>query len=102
MPVNSYLLGTKPRFEAVFTLISTGAFVDPDEVTFMVRNEPNQVNASFTYGAGEVSKLTVGHYYIEYEPLFSGPWRYRFEGSGAVVAVAERGFAINESEFYPG
>lgn len=95
----SFLYGSTPRFSVAFT--TNDAAADPTEVTFRIYNEPDGFSEVKLYSLAEITKASAGNYYIDYQLSRGGSWTYRFEGTGALVAVAEGSVWVNDSAFYP-
>jgi len=63
-----------------------GNLVDPTEVTLQVRT-PAGVISSYTYGAAEVTRESLGVFTKGVTLDASGVWYYRYKGTGAVVVA---------------
>jgi hypothetical protein len=83
---NRYDIGDELTFAVTFT--QGGVLADPTDVFIYVGNptfEP--VVQTFTYGDGEVVRDSVGKYHLDFVPLTSGWWEYKWQGIGAVIAA---------------
>lgn len=99
MSGGSYVLGNAIAFAGIFT--HNGAATDPSGVVFKLIN-PRGVQSAYTYSTDPgsvVKRAGVGNYTVARAPDLAGLWRYRFEGSGAVVAIAEGEFTVPASPF---
>ena len=54
---------------------------------------------TYTYGAAEVTKDSIGQYHKDIEMVRRGQLWYRYEGSGNVVSVEESYIVVDDSEF---
>lgn len=88
--------GTLVRISATFTV--SGAATDPTTVTLKVRSPAGTVS-TYTYGAGQVTKDSVGNYHKDVDASTSGRWLYRWEGTGTAQAADESAFDIEASAF---
>ncbi len=96
-----FQLGSRIRFVGKFTdlTVSPSIPADPTSITLKL-HDPTGTETSFTYGAGQVIKDSVGVYHFDYTPTMSGvSWRARWVGAGAVVAASEAMFEIVDSGF---
>ena len=101
MSENYYTKGSKVRVSVdpdnpfkVGTVIT-----DPTGVIVRYR-DPTGVIVVKTYGTDvEVVKVSTGIYYLDVVANVSGEWTYRWEGSGACVAVTEDSFYVEPSRF---
>ena len=62
------------------------ALVDPTEVTLQVMT-PARVVTSYTYGASEVTRASLGVFTKTVTLNATGPWYYRFKGTGSAVVA---------------
>lgn len=90
MAIHEYIIGNRVRMSAAFTT-AAGAAVDPTTVTLTVR--PPSGAASTPSPA----KDSTGNYHADVTPDLVGDWRYRWIGSGALVAAGEGEFLVTES-----
>lgn len=71
---------------------------DPTAITLKVK-DPNNHITTYTYALSEVTKDGTGRYSKSITIDQSGPWWYRWAGTGAVVAASEMQLAVRRSEF---
>jgi hypothetical protein len=86
---NVYDIGDLVRVQATF--LGSGGLADPSQVWFLIRDGAGN-NATHRYGLtpSAIFRATVGGYYIDVDVASSvGDWRYRWEGTGNNVQVAE-------------
>lgn len=95
-----YDIGDRVELRAAFR-DSTGAFADPTEVTFRVKDADGSVTV-YTYGGATVTKIETGKYRVYITPTISGEWSWRAEATGDVVDTVEAGFRVRESEIVDG
>jgi hypothetical protein len=87
--VNQYVLGTAIEVSVAFTN-AAGAPADPTLVTLAVTDP---AGAETTYD-DELSNPAVGSYLTTFVADQVGDYRYRFEGTGALVAATEGVFTV--------
>lgn len=77
------------------------ANLDPTSLIFKVK-DPRGDTTTYTYGVGDtVSKETVGSYYIDLTPAYSGKWFWRWEATGSGFSLAKEGiFYVQKSAFF--
>jgi hypothetical protein len=63
-----------------------GNLVDPTEVTLYVKN-PAGALSTYTYGAAEVTRESLGVFTKAVTLDASGVWYYRYKGTGSVVVA---------------
>lgn len=80
---------------------NSGTAIDPDTVTFTVR-EPDGTRTSYVYGVdGEVSREGTGDYSMIVRPDSSGVWRYAIAGedaSGNALSADEGRFEVRNAQ----
>lgn len=80
--------------EITFTDLD-GDLADPTEVQIHVQ-KPNGTKTTYQYngGAGDVERVSLGVYRFEITPAADeyGPWKYDWQGTGAVVWYGGRQF----------
>lgn len=81
MSRNIFRIGEAVRLSDNFTDTAL-ADVDPSTVTLKLRS-PAGVQTSYTYAAAQVSRESMGHYYMDYVPVEAGQWRVRWEATGS-------------------
>jgi len=98
---NSYYVGNQVICQAVFTLVSTGALVDPTDVYFQVKvPEPPGTITTYHYGVDpEVARLSVGTYTSTINITDDGIWYQRWYSTGTGMAAAESRIDAKPSEF---
>lgn len=93
--VNYYLIGNIIRLSSYFVSISNVP-VDPDDITLEIK-QPDGTVLTYTYAANEIIKVGTGSYYYDFTPTINGIHYYRFSGSGACFAAAEKVFDVQPS-----
>lgn len=106
---NSYDIGQQVICQAVFTLVSTGALVDPTTAVFFQYKNPAGTITTETrpFGGpdGAVARLSEGVYTatvtIPNPPTtgMTGLWYYRWYSTGTGTAADEGVFNVVSSEF---
>lgn len=98
MAFNTYNRGTKVRVSAPFTLVSSGAALDPDVVKLSVKT-PAGVVTTYTYGTdAEVVRDSVGNYHADLEATESGTWYYRWFATGNGMTGDEERFEVRVAQ----
>jgi hypothetical protein len=69
---------------------------DPTTITF-IREEPDGTMTTYTEASPEVAQLATGVWSCTVTVDMAGREIWRFEGSGACIAVAEDAFTVTES-----
>jgi len=80
-----------------------GTLVNPDELTFVVRS-PDTEDEDVTYVFGdapgddgvEIVQESTGVFYLDYPPLASGVWGYRWIATGVVVGAEPGLFVVRQ------
>lgn len=80
---------------------AAGAFTDPTEVTYRVKDAGGSVT-TYTYGGATVTKNATGSYSVFVTPTTSGTWYWRAEATGDVVDAVEGSFRVAASEVIDG
>jgi hypothetical protein len=91
--------GDVVRLYAEFTDINDLPY-DPVTLNIYIKRPDGQTDSYSGYGPGPITRVDLGHFYIDTPVLISGTWIYRWEalGTGEVaVAVAERTFNVKRS-----
>ena len=97
--VNTYDVGQEVRSNVTFTV--GGVDTDPTTITFRYLDPAGNATA-WVFGVDpEVVQDAVGQYHADWTLDEEGGWYYRWEGTGTVIAAAERYFEVRESKFYP-
>lgn len=94
-----YTPGERPEFTLTFTT-SAGALVDPTAITVVVRT-PAGTETSYTSGAGQITKLSLGVWQFIYPtglPNIPGDWFVRTTSTGTVTAEIAK-FEVAVSPF---
>ena len=92
----SFIVGSGVLLAVNFTLIDGVTPVAPTLVTLQVKDP----SGSITFQS-PITNASVGSYSFVYVPVLASPLPYHFkwEGSGAAIAVAEGAFFITPSLF---
>jgi len=96
MAIKSYDLGTEIQLSGFFTDVDGVTAKDPDTIVVKVKDPSNNI---VTYSLPTVQRTALGTYTLNILPTASGPWWYRFEGTGACQAAAEQQFTVKPSHF---
>lgn len=88
---NSYFLGQGVTVRCEFAV--NGVFTDPTTVTLTVQ-KPDRTETTYTYGAGEITKDSLGHFSKQIEPATLGTYIYKWKGTGACIAAFEYYFQV--------
>lgn len=98
MTGNTYELDTLIQVQTTFTLEDGVTPVDPTGVIVYVRT-PDGVVAAYTYGVDPaVMQLGVGNYALDLTTSQSGPWVYKWQGTGVVeITSPDVYFTVNQS-----
>lgn len=83
-PYNSYQMGNAVKVSCTFQVSSTDT--DPTAVTLEV-TDPSGNTDTYTYAGGTVDKDATGQYSKTFTPDEAGYWKYRWVGTGAVIAA---------------
>lgn len=89
----TYEVGDSVRLEVEFR-DATGALADPTAVQVKVE-DPSGTETTYT----DETKDAVGQYHKDILASAPGTWHYRWEGSGALVAISEGFFIVKRSAF---
>lgn len=81
---------------------TAGALADPDSVRVRTRDPSAIFDVKVSDIDAELVHDGLGLFHYDVAAIESGNWRYRWQGTGAVTAVAEGQFTIAESEFEGG
>lgn len=97
--------GSSRRVTGTFT-DGDGVAVDPDTVTFKLR-DPCGSETSYVYLTdGEVQKADTGSYYADIILTSPGRWFYRWEAADDsavdIAAIEEGNLLVQDSKFYDG
>ena len=93
---NTYDIGDTIRLTATFTV--SDAVTDPTTITLKVK-DPVGTITSYTYAAGTVTKASTGVYTKDIALTLSGPYFYRWEGTGTVPTADETWLDVEKSQF---
>jgi len=100
---HSYDIGQQVICQAIFTLVSTGALVDPTTAVFFQYKTPAGVITTETrpFGGpdGAVARLSLGTYSATVTITAAGIWYYRWYSTGTGMAADEGVFNVVSSEF---
>lgn len=95
--MNVYQPGNTVQLYVSFALATgSGNPVDPTAVVCRV-TDPTGVETD--YSGGSITKASVGNYNFSFAVYTSGVWKYRWEGTGSVVAAQEGAFKVDVSGF---
>lgn len=91
MPVSisAYTLGDQVRLSVVFT--DDNGPADPTSVLCKVKDPEGAETTP------SVARTDVGLYYADVTPDSEGRWKYRFEGTGVLVAADESEFFVTST-----
>lgn len=81
-PYNSYNMGTAVQVSVTFSVSSTNT--DPTTVTLEITDPSGNTD---TYSTTDLTNSAVGVYSKTVTPDEAGYWKYRFAGTGAVIAA---------------
>ena len=97
---NTYELGDLIQVQSAFVIFGTTTPVDPSGVTLIVEDPDGNKT---TYTIGQLLHLSVGVFALQFVVSVSGPWIYKFVGSGSVqVSTPDGYFTVNQSAVLPG
>lgn len=98
---HSYYVGNQVICTATFTLVSTGAAVDPTNVFFQVKMpEPPGTITTYQFGVDlEIANPSVGTYTATINITDDGIWYQRWYSTGTGMAAAESRIDAKPSEF---
>lgn len=89
---NLYDVGDGPYLYGRFISKIDGTDADPSTVR-LVYKKPDATIVTLTYGVdGALIKDSTGHYHAQVTLDQAGRWQYRYEGTGAVIAVGKGNF----------
>jgi hypothetical protein len=94
MSFNTHDLGDKVRVSGAFTLVSSGAAVDPDTVSLIV-TDPDGLETTYVYLTdAEVVKDSTGNYHADISASAPGTWYYRWLSTGNGQAGEAKHFHV--------
>jgi hypothetical protein len=97
--MNTYQIDTLIQVSTTFTDL-TGALADPTSI-FCYVVDPNGVTTE--YSGGQITRDSEGIYHVQITPSVSGYWRYKWQGTGALVASsADTSFYVQPSAMIRG
>lgn len=75
-----------------------GDALDPSVITFTLK-KPGSASVAYTYGGSPslIMRTGVGAYYIDVNLDVSGIWRYKWIGSGDLIAAEEGSIFVRAS-----
>lgn len=98
MAYNTHDLGDLVRVSAPFTLVSSGAAVDPDVVKLTIKT-PSGTVTTYIYGTdAEIVKDSTGNYHADISAGEAGTWHYRWWSTGNGQAAQEKRFEVRTAE----
>jgi hypothetical protein len=92
LQAGTYYKGSEVRFTATFTTLA-GVAVDPTAVVLTLHDPAGAVTTP------TATKDSTGVYHYDKTLDQSGPWFYRWEGTGAAVVASEGGVEVLVSNF---
>lgn len=99
---HSYDIGQQVICQGVFTLVSTGALVDPTNVYFQYKTAEGTITTWQYIADPQVARLSAGTYTATVTITaagLTGPWYYRWYSTGTGMAADEGRFDVVSSEF---
>lgn len=91
---NSYDLGDLVRVSAPFTLVSSGAAVDPTVVKCSVRDPSGNVVTYVYLTDAALVRDSAGNYHLDVDADEAGTWCYRWWSTGTGQAAEENQFTV--------
>jgi hypothetical protein len=88
-PYNSYQFGTAVVVESTFSVSSTNT--NPTAVSLEITDPSGNVD---TYATTDLTNSATGVYAYSFTPDEAGLWKYRFAGTGAVIAANSFKFRV--------
>lgn len=96
-------MGQQVICQGIFTLVSTGALVDPTTAVFFQYKTPAGAITTATrpFGGpdGAVARLSIGRYTATVTITAAGIWYYRWYSTGTGMTAGENVFNVVGSEF---
>lgn len=87
--------GASVLLKSEYTDPDTGDFVDPGTVAVIVKKADGSAPTTYTFGADpEVTKDSIGKFRAVIPAGDGGDYQYRWEGGGAVQAIAQGAFEV--------
>lgn len=93
--LNTYDVGDLVRLSSAFVVSSVAT--DPTTVTLALR-KPSGTALSYTYGAAQITKDSVGNYHKDISVDDTGVWAYKWTGTGTCETVEEGRFLVRLSK----
>lgn len=98
--MNTYEIDTLVQVQSNFVDIGSGLPFDPIDITLYVMNPNATLNA---YTQSQLTKLSVGVWAFQIDANVSGPWMYKFQGTGNVQTTSpDEVFIVNPSQAIAG
>lgn len=94
--MNLYPVGSSVLLSSAFQT-TAGVPVDPSTVTLRVKDTLTNTEQIFT--TSQLTHVSAGVFQYAIVCMKYGVWFYRFEGTGAAVAVQEGNFTVTSSQF---
>jgi len=88
--------GQSVKLSASFTV--DGAAADPTAIELDVLDPSGTTNA-YTYALAQITKDSTGHYHKHVTLDEEGVWKWRWSGTGNVIAAEEGEIRVKRSEF---
>lgn len=99
MALHSYQAGNQVVLSVTFTNATTGALATPTTITCETLDPSETVTQYTNSSTPAITNPSQGVYQLILTPTLPGVWRYRWEGTGAVVASSEAAFEVRPSAF---
>lgn len=101
--MNTYQLDTLIQLDTTFTQSDGVTVIDPTTVLLFIQT-PDGVVAEYTTSTTPgIMKVSTGIYYLQIEVSQSGPWIYKWQGTGAVnITSPDVYFQVNQSAVLSG
>lgn len=92
------VIGNLVRTSVVFTEVATGTPMDPTPASLQVRT-PDGTETTYVYGVegSPIARDGLGTFHADFIETQANRWRFRWVGSGAVIAAGEKPFDVGPS-----
>jgi hypothetical protein len=98
----TYEIDTDIQINGDFINSLTGVYIDPTTINLFVIN-PNGVTTTYTWPAGTITRVALGHFYQQLTPSVSGVWTYKWQALGAAICTSpDTTFTVKSSLLIPG
>lgn len=88
-----HVVGDTVRIARTFTV--DGSPVDPATITLVVTDPSGNVEGTYTYAGGSITKLSTGSYYKDLAVDEAGKWSCKWTSTGTGADVAVRTFTVH-------